>query len=457
VKKWNAFSSVPQKRMVSGLGVILVSFPLVCVAWGPHPDITKAGLSVLDKNDPIITVLGDEVERLSNYTWMPDTRRSLIFTANDAFYPDDFLLFPGVDKHMGHVCPGVKQAYEPYYRRALQALRTETAPNAARWIGSLGHFIEDSSAPCHAFPTGGELHKKMENWINGKDIHIKGYQPQLLGDDDESVLKGLLARMDKLVAYSSERGEKIKKMAEADDRPALEVAALENANEGARALADVLHTLGKLSGQGLKNGATLRGVIRSVAVRGLEKLPAKIMLTGTTYSTLAGPDGRYEFRNMPVGSYRLLVVRPGNEQLEQEVSLVEGKETVKDLVMKQSDPSGNLVRNGNFRLRWINSSAPDCWCLQKEGWEGEVLPVMSGKKVKLSVSWKDGSKGGVVLRWRNTTSSSGGQFKSERAMEPGTASKVFTVPDGMKYARLLIQTKGDPLEVCESIVLCEAE
>jgi len=446
-----------QRARQSKFLLLVAGFALVFIAWGPHPDITKAALSVLGKNDAIVVILGAETERLSNYTWMPDWRRSLIFGGDCAFYPDDFLLFPGMRKFIGHICPEIKQTYEPYFLRALQALRTETAPNAARWIGSLGHFIEDTASPPHAFPTEGELHFKMENWIDGKAIQIKGHKPQSLGEDDESALKGFLARMDKLEAFARERGEKVKKLVEAGDRPAVEVLSLENADESARVLSDVLYTLGKLAGTGVKKGATLRGAIKSVQVDGLEKLPAKIMLTGTKFSTLAGADGHYEFRNIPAGDYKLLVVRPGNELYEQDVSLAEGKETVNDLVMKQSEPAGNMLRNGGFNLRWVNPSAPDCWYLVKQEWESDVLPVTPGKKMKLSVTWKEGAKGGVVLRWRNTVSPSGGQFKTEPVLEAGETARVVTVPEKMKYAKLLIQTKDDPAKICDRVALVNIE
>jgi len=121
--------------------------------------------------------------------------------------------------------------------------------------------------------------------------------------------------------------------------------------------------------------------------------------------------------------------------------------------MKQADPAGNPVRNADFSLRWVDVKAPDMWRFIKQEWEGEAIPVTAGRKVRLLVSWKQGAGGEVVLRWRNTAAGSGGQFKSEPAMKPGEDLRIFTVPEGMRYARLLVVTRGDPKTVCERVSL----
>ena len=62
-----------------------------------------------------------------------------------AYYADDYLLIHQMPRHVGHVMPDVQQTFVPYFRRALQALRTETPLNACRQIGSLIHFVEDTA------------------------------------------------------------------------------------------------------------------------------------------------------------------------------------------------------------------------------------------------------------------------------------------------------------------------
>ena len=163
---------------------LLLPLALLLAAWGPHPEITDAGLAPLGKDHPLRVRLGPEAAKLRDYCWMADYRRSL----RADYYPDDYLLFPAAVKHFDHLCPEVKATYEPYFRRALQALRTETAPNAARWIGSILHFLEDTGSPPHAAEIRGDVHSKMENWIDGKQVRIDGYVPQLLGENDDAAI-----------------------------------------------------------------------------------------------------------------------------------------------------------------------------------------------------------------------------------------------------------------------------
>ena len=261
--------------------VLALLISATAFAWGPHPEITEAGLSALGKDHPLIARLGPEAAKLREYCWMADWRRSL----QGDFYADDFLLFPAATKHYDHLCPEVKATYEPYFRRALQALRTETPTNAARWIGSILHFTEDTGSPPHAAEFKGDLHSKMENWIDAKAIRIEGYTPRLLGEDDDAAVAGFLRRMDGLIAYSKERGLKLKPIIEAGDRKTAEPLVLECALETSRVVADLLHTLGKLGDPLNRDGASLRGTIASKAAPGLEKVPAKVMIEGTLFST----------------------------------------------------------------------------------------------------------------------------------------------------------------------------
>ena len=83
------------------------------------------------------------------------------------FYANDYLLFPAAPSQFDHMPPGVLGAYRPFFLRSLQALRTESPSNAARWIGSLLHFVTDSGCPPHALGIVGSLHAKMEQKLAG--------------------------------------------------------------------------------------------------------------------------------------------------------------------------------------------------------------------------------------------------------------------------------------------------
>ncbi|HTD86974.1 MAG TPA: hypothetical protein VK850_10390, partial [Candidatus Binatia bacterium] len=292
--------------------VVWVAF-LLCAApawaWGPHAEITQAALDALGTNDMLIRHLGGQAQRLTNYAWMADYRRLPFEEPGELFYADDYLLFPEATTHWDHICPEVKKTYRPYFRRALQALRTETPRNAARWIGSLLHFVEDTGSPPHAAEIRGALHTKMETWVDAKQIHVPGYTPRSMGTNDEQALQGFLKRMDEIIEFSKDRAKRMRLNAEIGNRKAVEPVVLESALETSRLTADLLHTLGVIGARHGTNGGILRGVVQSHDPVGMERFAAKIEVAGTSYSTLADQSGGFEFRNLPPGDYKLVALR----------------------------------------------------------------------------------------------------------------------------------------------------
>ena len=224
-----------------------------------HPGIVRAALGVLPADDRIQERLGDEAPRLMQYVqlgdWVDtlvaqreawDTGGQTLELHGPSFFADDFLLFPASPARVQHMLPDVKSTYRPFFLRALQALRTESPANAARWMGSLLHFVTDSGSPPHVIGVKGADHTKMESWLDTSRIDLRGYVPQFLGDSDEAAVQGLAARMEQLAAYSAIRANKMVPLVKANDRAAMEPLALECAAETARVSADVIHTLLKL-------------------------------------------------------------------------------------------------------------------------------------------------------------------------------------------------------------------
>ena len=81
---------------------------------------------------PWPTQLGPQLLRLTNTCWMADFKRLPFREPDQDFYADDYLLFPQAPAHLDHICPEVKKTYEPYFRRAVQALRTDKLRTAAK-------------------------------------------------------------------------------------------------------------------------------------------------------------------------------------------------------------------------------------------------------------------------------------------------------------------------------------
>ena len=237
--------------------VLVALLPALALAWGTHPQITRAALDVVPDAAHWKQLLGEaNWNSLVDRAWLPDQRDQDL----GSFYADDYLLIRGLPTHVGHSMPEVQRTYEPYFRRALQALRTATAANAVRQMGPLLHFVEDPGAPPHVRP-GVPHHSELENWQTKDPLTIAGYEPQLLGRTDDEALAGLLKRMEGLVAYSTERVDRALPLASAEnpDRAQIEPILFESARECARVTADVLCTVLALGMQDQAPGAGLAG------------------------------------------------------------------------------------------------------------------------------------------------------------------------------------------------------
>jgi hypothetical protein len=441
-----------------GFAVLLLT-RTASLAWGPHPAITQAALDVLGTNHPLKSALGEHAGRLTNYCWMADFKRLPFRDVDQDFYADDYLLFPGVPTHLDHICPEVRRSYGPYFKRALQALRTESPANAARWIGSLLHFVEDSGSPPHAAEIRGPSHLKMENWVDAAKIHLTGYQPRSLGSNETTALEGLEGRMKELIEFSRPRGQRLMTQVLIGNRKAVEPVSLECALETSRVTADLLHTLGQLAGMETgtgsgSGGGGLRGRIHFVAAVRYERVPARIIIRGTPYATLADSDGRFVFRNLAPGQYELSAFSAGCQTSNWVTTVSRGAPAEVDVTLAAG---GSLVRNGDFSIRWMRPDMPDCWYPAPQGWEGEVIALQSGRKYRLNADFQPGTTGEVMLRWSREVPYDLPQNVRVPRIEgkpirPGESGMTFTASETMGLLQVSIHGQR-PESVCRGIQL----
>lgn len=357
------------------LGLLGVALPLAgripsAEAWGPHSQITRAAIEVLPRADEWKARLGTEnVEALASYCLLPDQRAQDL----GAFYADDYLLIREMPYHIGHTMPKVEEAFAPYFRRAVQAFRTETPVNACRQLGPLVHFVEDAGAPPHAKEKC-PYHKELENWLRAEEIVIAGYKPRLLGTTDEEALAGLMRRMAGLVEFSKARAERALPLVEQaePDRARVEPILLESALESARATADVIYTVFTLGLAPQADGASLSGTVTAAPIPSGDGHGARVVLLDTDYATLATTEspgteggywkGRYEFRHLPPGTYRVLVYRTASQfRVSEPITLKANKATHHDVALTAAEPAGNIVENPTGRLSYLQAPMPDRW------------------------------------------------------------------------------------------------
>lgn len=427
-------------------------------AWGPHPTITQAALDVLGTNDALVQLLGAQAQRLTNYCWMADFKRLPFREPDQDFYADDYLLFPQAPTHFDHICPEVKQTYRPYFQRALQALRMESPANAARWVGSLLHFVEDTGSPPHAAEIRGGVHTRMENWVDASRIRLPGYRPQLLGTDDATALDGFLKRMEGLIEFSKVRGKTLVTPILIGNEGRVKPIVLECALETSRVAADLLHTLGHLARTSGGGRATLVGRVVAPAGPGFERCPAKLTLHGTNISTLTDTAGGFELRHLPAGTWTLTAVRPGAGTTNLTVTLAAGQ--TNSMAIHLPIEPANLIRNGDFKTKWIRPDAPDCWTKTPMGWEGEIIPVVEGQHYQLTARFKPGASADsqVLVRWTRPLPPSLPQNTvlpkiDSSPLTPSNNVLTFTGSATMALMQVSIRSTKRPEEICQSIQL----
>jgi hypothetical protein len=350
-------------------------------------------------------------------------------------------------------------------------MRTESTHNASRWIGSLLHFTTDTGSPPHAAGFLGPAHSKMENWLDAKLIHIPGYQPQLLGADDASAEAGFLRRMVGLIEYSKERAQRCRADVDGDRRAAVEPVVLESALETARVTADLLHTLGVLAAKAAGD-ATLTGkvIVPKIEQATMSRLPAKVVLLGTSYSTLTEPDGTFTFRHLPAGEYRLVVIAPGRVSQAKPVSLAAAATVTLEPVDLSQGTDGNLVRNGTLALRWVSAEAFDHWSLRSppgklaaktpvRDWDGEWIPLQSGVTYHLTARWKATAEdaNGPQVFLRTKAKPDGGSITTDSApVVRGTKEVAVIGSPEAAWAQVCIRTSQAPDTVLEAVSLRQA-
>jgi len=429
-------------------------------AWGPHTEITAAGLRVLPEGKMSQKYFGDDFMRISrDYCWMGDWQEAV----RPDHYADDYLLFPKNPRHLSHMHPEVRKTFAPFFKRALQAIRTESPQNAARWVGSLLHFLQDSGSPPHTTGIGGDLHGKMEQWVDESKLTIDGYEPKLLGETEDEALRGFEDRMASLHDFSKVRAEKLKPLVEKLDKRENQTLELECALEVARATADTIHTLFILGRKEPSTpGATLEGKLNYTPPVNYPAVPAKIIIQGTDFSTTADRRGEFRLRNLPPGKYSVWIVATGYDVQELKgVALESGKVTSLEPLLKPDTAAGNLVRNSRFTLKWVLPDQPDGWTRERaktSRWASALIRVPIGQACRVRVEWADNSRVPVSVRWRVNPATTAGSREVALDLER-TPIDLTPDPDlkpfekGCLYLELLLHTDRSPEELFRHVAV----
>jgi hypothetical protein len=262
--------------------------------------------------------------------------------------------------------------------------------------------------------------------------------------------------MDERIPQAEERGRRLRLPVEMGNRNAVKAPMLESALDGARLTADILHTLGQLTSAPARGTATLVGTVSDQVPVGLERFPAKVVVQGKLFSTLADLAGRFEFRELPPGEYTVVAYRPGNGMIQRTLSLAAGQTNTCDLRLP-TEPS-TLVPNGDFKLSYVRPGVPDYWYPNKSSWESEPVLLRPGQRYRLTAHLKAGSSGAVTVRWMGSFKHALPRFRIEprfksRTLTAENNEMVLTGGPDVGLLQLIIRGRAAPTTVFESISL----
>lgn len=399
--------------------VIVALLASAASAWWDHPYITRVAWDAQPKE---LTAGCSDFERdeLCYHAMMSDYPR--MKTAGDFGYFqlwDAFMWY--ARRSQTDYANGGGQ--DDDYARVLQAMRTETTLNAFLWSGSLFHMLEDSMSISHVSLSGpyqAGWHALCESFADWEKFSIGDYvaKPIPFGDDPAALRRAVNRRVEEVKAKAKElwpdmqaiideHGVQQKGATKAATNERLDPYVRAFADGVAKLTADVLCTLLTARREALANrGAALEGMVsvpREDRVNA--RRSAKVYLRTadgrpTVYETLA-IGGRYAFRNLPAGTYRLYATRLGCARAETSVfSLTTGAVARADITLRTELPLGNQVWNPCGTWDLYDAGSPDRWRvkplfnwgpLQQKYWRTSFMHVESGwtyrcgAKVKKSV------------------------------------------------------------------------
>jgi len=251
------------RRLLGKNALILLAAwlqPRHLMAWGePHLAITAAALEVLPAWQK--KILGDDLAALAHdYCTIPDR----VFTDKaDA-------KFAQMDSSPGEVY--VKKLHLPtpeqpenletlryFMEKAVTALKTDKVPDAARYMGTICHLLEDFGSPAHTIPgdnmftllqqfmppperlKGKLLHSLIEN--GDLKVSVGGYKPKLLGITVEEASWHLLHRVHEGIINARGTTFPIIQALYADNADAVRENQMKAAVVDAQVVADAVYTL----------------------------------------------------------------------------------------------------------------------------------------------------------------------------------------------------------------------
>ena len=224
----------------------------------PHQAITRAAIQVLPMWQQ--NILGEERSKLgSGYCLIPDRvyadKENAKFARMDSRPGEVYL----VNLHLPAQQPENLETLRYFMGKAVGMLRAGKVADAARFMGTICHMLEDYGSPAHTVP-GDNMFTLLQQFLpppdrmKGKLLHgliedgdlavvIRGYQPRLLGTTVDEAAWRLLHRAHEAIINARSTTIPIIQALYADDAKAVTASQMKAATMDAQVVADAFYTI----------------------------------------------------------------------------------------------------------------------------------------------------------------------------------------------------------------------
>lgn len=233
--------------------------PDLLFGWGqPHHAITRAALETLPGWQKAL--LGEELKALGDaHCMIPDNvysdKANAKYAAMESRPGEVYLQV----LHLPTVQTECLEVMTYFMERAVTALREGRTGDAARFMGTMCHQIEDYGSPSHTMPgdnqftllqqflppSDGMKYKLMHGPIENGDftVSIAGYQPHLLGTSVNEAAWRLMHRVHEGIVNARSTTIPIMQALYAEDAEAVTKHQMRAAIVDAQIVADAMHTI----------------------------------------------------------------------------------------------------------------------------------------------------------------------------------------------------------------------
>jgi hypothetical protein len=249
------------------IAIFLFMPPVFAFGWGqPHHAITRASLETLPTWEK--QLLGEEFKALADeYCMIPDyvysNKANARFAAMDSRPKEVYLQV----LHLPTVQTESLEVITFFMQKAVLALRERRTGDAARFMGTICHLIEDYGSPSHTMPGDNQftllqqflppsddvkdklMHGPVEN--GEFTLSLPGYQPNLLGVSVKEAAWRLMHRVHEGIIHARSTTIPILQALNEGDASGVTKHQMRAAMTNAQIVADAMHTILCLGAQKL--------------------------------------------------------------------------------------------------------------------------------------------------------------------------------------------------------------